>query len=165
MIEVGVNNRWLLHPIDSAYMTSLTETKKTIERLRAQRSNQELTISVLETNFQNQQFFDQPSDNRIAELALWRREVLFPKTHLLISDLRIWGGFTSIWPTAFDQIDRQLVADNIDAAVIDSQGTSELQFPDARSAGQSESGSFETATSATFCDFCEMAGPNAEDKS
>lgn len=112
MIDMGVNNRWLLHPIDAEVMTAATGMEEQIEKRRDSSSPQPFTVSVLQTDFHNQHFFNESSENRLAELAMWRREMLFPKTHLLLDDVRLIGSFTSIWPTALEQInDRAIAAD------------------------------------------------------
>ena len=146
MIELGINNRWLLHPIDSAYMTAPIRTEQAIEKFRTQHSIQRLTVSVLNTDFRHRQFFEDSSENRVAELARWRREMLFPKTHLLIPDVSIWGGFTSIWPMAFDQIDHQWVANHVDATIVATEEFGGLQFSKATSARLDPEGSSENAT-------------------
>ena len=145
MIELTVNNRWLLHPINSANLTAPTQTEKGIENYLGRHSTQGITVSVLETDFENAQFLNHPSENRVAELAMWRREMLFPKTHLLIPEVRIWGGFTSIWPLAFDQIDRQWVSNHVDATMIGPKELGKLKFSDVRLNRPSHLKSIETS--------------------
>ena len=114
-IELTIHNRWMLHPIDAAVMTQTTTTETAIRELKQQRPPHQrssaLSVSVLKTNFENDRFFTESSNHRIAELATWRRETLFPKMHLLVNDVQLWGSFTSIWPLAFDQIPRDQVTD------------------------------------------------------
>ncbi len=128
MFEVGINNRWMLHPIDAAVMTVKTATQRKITALREVNPNRPLAASVLETDFANRGFLFNSSEQRVAELALWRREMLFPKTHLLVPHLKVWGSFTSIRPTAFDHINPQFVAREVDARIVDVEGTAELKF-------------------------------------
>jgi hypothetical protein len=109
MVELSVNNRWMLHPIDADVMTAKSGVEAEIEKLRPPQDGPPLTVSVLQTDFLNQEFHADSSEKRVAQLATWRREMLFPKTHLLIDDLRLWGGFTSISPAAFDHINPQTV--------------------------------------------------------
>lgn len=125
MVELGCNNRWMLHPIDAEILTSAAEVQNEIENLRVSPSEGTFTVSVLQTDFDNQQFFTESSDDRVAEVASWRREMLFPKTHLLIDGLHLYGSFTSIWPTAFDQIDSQSIA--ADASMQNINGTARLK--------------------------------------
>lgn len=109
-VDLTWNNRWMLHPIDARVMTQTTDTERRIENFQANQTDHSLEVSVLGTNFDNERFFETSSPNRVAELATWRREALFPKTHLLIDGVRVWGSFTSIWPMAFDQINPQTIA-------------------------------------------------------
>ena len=114
MVELTINNHWMLHPIDAQVMTAAPDIEQEIEKRRDSPTRDLFTISVLQTDFHNQTFFTKSSENRMAELAAWRREMLFPKTHLLVDDLRVSGSFTSIWPKAFDHISDQ----NIEADVL-----------------------------------------------
>ena len=125
LVELGINNRWMLHPIDAGVMTEALKMEEDIEQLRDPDSDATFTVSVLHTDFQNQNFLTESSQNRIAELATWRREMLFPKTHLLIDDLRLLGSFTSIWPKAFDQINDQIVGP--DASVQNVENSAQLK--------------------------------------
>lgn len=126
IFDVGINNRWLLHPIDASVMTAITPTQAALENLRVRQGRAGLGVSVLETDFTNPRFFKEVSSNRVAELATWRRALLFPKTHLLIPRLQVWGSFTSIWPTAFDQINRAEVNSSVDAIMDNVKGEAEL---------------------------------------
>lgn len=125
LVELGINNRWMLHPSDAGVMTEALKMEEDIEQLRDPDSDATFTVSVLHTDFQNQNFLTESSQNRIAELATWRREMLFPKTHLLIDDLRLLGSFTSIWPKAFDQINDQIVGP--DASVQNVENSAQLK--------------------------------------
>lgn len=114
-IELTWNNRWMLHPIAADTMTQVTETEQKIEAIRNGQKQGDFSVSVQATdfhrdsNFDKEDFFRMSSPDRVAELALWRRQTLFPKTHLLIDGVRLWGSFTSIWPVALDQIDVRTV--------------------------------------------------------
>jgi len=113
MIDMGVNNRWLLHPIDADVMTGVTRIEEQIKKRRDLSAARSFTVSVLQTDFHNRNFFEESSSDRLAELAMWRREMLLPKTHLLLDDVRLIGSFTSIWPTAFAQINDRTIATDV----------------------------------------------------
>jgi hypothetical protein len=49
------------------------------------------------------QWFETSSPDRIAEIAHWRRESLFPKTHLDIPHVQVHGSFCSIKPATMDR--------------------------------------------------------------
>jgi hypothetical protein len=147
-MDLGFHNRWMLHPIDATVMTRVPKIHHQIDTIRnatvtANRNTIDdshhghdgackpspqppIAVSVLTTNFDNEEFFRTSSTDRIAELASWRRETLFPKTHLLIDGVVAWGSFTSIWPIAFDQIHRQTT--DVDAEVICDASGGKLSF-------------------------------------
>lgn len=128
-IDLTLNNRWMLHPIDTKTMTQVTVTQEKIGRIAARQTPSFFSASAMGTRFDNESFYRSSSPDRVAELALWRREAMFPKMHLLIDNVQLWGSFTSIWPVAFDLINPSTI--DFDARINCVDGEVKLEVRDA----------------------------------
>ena len=106
-VDLGISNRWMLHTVSTPDITSpsLIAAKIKQDRAAANLDPAEL-LSIDRTDKSvdfDPQWFETSSPNRIAEIARWRRESLFPKTHLDIPNVQVHGSFCSIMPAAMDK--------------------------------------------------------------
>ena len=105
--DLFISNRWMLHPVPTSIINGPVDIAARIKDDRAKANLDPamlLSIDRSDTivNF-DPQWHETPSPNRIAEIAHWRRESLFPKTHLDIPNLEVLGSFCSIIPAAIDR--------------------------------------------------------------
>jgi len=106
-VDLSISNRWMLHPVSTSVITSpsLIATKIQKDRAAANLDPAEL-LSIDRTDGSidvDPQWFETCSPSRIAEIARWRRESLFPNTHLDIPNVQVHGSFCSIMPAAMDR--------------------------------------------------------------
>ena len=100
--DLAISNRWMLHPVPASVITKPSSIAAHIQNARSAADLDPamlLTIDRTEMSLDfAPQWFETSSRDRIAEIALWRRESLFPKTHLDIPNVQVHGSFCSIMP-------------------------------------------------------------------
>ena len=105
-LDLGISNRWMLHPVPTTSLTGPTQIAARISQHREATDmdmSEPLTIDRRDERVDfDWQWFETSSHNRIAEIALWRRESLFPKTHFEIPNVQIIGSFCSIMPSTWE---------------------------------------------------------------
>lgn len=105
--DLGISNRWMLHPVSTSVITSPSLIAIKIEQDRAAANlapTEFLSFDRTDERVDlDPNWFETSSPNRIAEIAQWRRESLFPKTHLDIPNVQIIGSFCSIMPAAMER--------------------------------------------------------------
>ena len=106
-VDLSISNRWMLHPVSTPVITSPSLIAAKIQQDRAAANldpAELLSIDRTDTSVDfDPQWFETSSSDRIAEIARWRRESLFPKTHLDIPNIQVHGSFCSIMPAALDR--------------------------------------------------------------
>ena len=97
----------MLHPVPTSIITGPSSIAAKIQQDRAAANldpTELLSIDRTDRNVDfDPQWFETSSPNRLAEIAQWRRESLFPKTHLDIPNVQVHGSFCSIMPAALDR--------------------------------------------------------------
>ena len=105
--DLGFSNRWMLHPVPTSIITSPSSIASKIQQDRAAANldpTELLSIDRTDRSVDfDPQWFEKSSPDRIAEIAQWRRESLFPKTHLDIPNVQVHGSFCSIMPAELDR--------------------------------------------------------------
>jgi hypothetical protein len=105
--DLMISNRWMLHPVSAPGIAepSLIAQKIQNDRAAADLDPREL-LSIDRSDGRvdfDPLWLETSSPDRIAEIARWRRESLFPKTHLDISNVQVHGSFCSIMPAAMNR--------------------------------------------------------------
>ncbi len=106
-VDLSISNRWMLHPVPASVVAGESAIAGKLKQDRAAAGidpNEILTIN--RTNPQvdfDPQWLETSSPDRISRIAQWRRETLFPKTHLDIANVQIHGSFCSIMPSAYQE--------------------------------------------------------------
>ena len=115
VIDLGVSNPWMLHPVASETLTSPTRISQQIADARSATGMAQLEMLTIDRRDQtcdsSPDWFTTSSADRIAQVVKWRRESLFPKTHLELEGIQVMGSFCSIMPAAYESSETTAVAD------------------------------------------------------
>ena len=117
VIDLGVSNPWMLHPVASDTLTAPTRISQQIADARTATGIAPTEILVIDRRDEGCDFspdwFTTSSADRVAQVVQWRRESLFPKTHLELSSIQVFGSFCSIMPAAYESSDHSIAADGV----------------------------------------------------
>lgn len=107
-IDLLFSNLWMLHPIPATVMESQTTNDTIISQGRqaAQIEGSEI-LSIDRNQYEfNSNWSETSSTDRVEEIARWRRDNFFPKTHLGLANIQVHDSFCSIMPTPYQAVEQ-----------------------------------------------------------